>query len=52
VRPVAIADGRVIATWRLDRPRRRIAIEPFGRVGRAVRAGLDEEIAAVLDFVS
>jgi winged helix DNA-binding protein len=52
VRPVAIADGRVFATWRLDRPRRRVEVESFGRVGRAVRAGLDEEIAAVLDFVS
>jgi Winged helix DNA-binding domain len=51
VRPVAIADGRVVATWRLDRSRRRVSVEPFGRVDRATRRGLDEEVAAVLEFV-
>jgi Winged helix DNA-binding domain len=51
IRPVAIADGRVIATWRLDRRRKDVEIEPFGRITGAVRAGLDAEIAAVLAFV-
>ena len=41
IRPVAIADGRAFATWRLDRRRRRVELEPFGRVtarcGRAWR---------------
>ena len=50
VRPVAIADGRVFATWRLDRAKRRVELDPFGRVTRAMRAGLDAEIAAVLAF--
>jgi hypothetical protein len=50
VRPVAIADGRVFATWRLDRAKRRIELDPFGRVTRDMRAGLDAEIAAVLAF--
>ena len=50
VRPVAIADGRVFATWRLDRAKRRIELEPFGRVTKAMRGGLDDEIAAVLEF--
>jgi Winged helix DNA-binding domain len=47
VRPVAIADGRIFATWRLDRARGRVEVEPFGR---GVQAGLDEEIEAVLAF--
>jgi Winged helix DNA-binding domain len=51
IRPVAIADGRVIATWRLDRPRRRVEIEPFRRFTKPIRAGLDDEVAAVLEFV-
>jgi hypothetical protein len=50
VRPVAIADGRVFATWRLDRRRRTVEVDPFGRLTRAQRAGLDDEIAAVLAF--
>jgi hypothetical protein len=50
IRPVAIADGRVFATWRLDRARRRVEIDPFGRVTKDMRAGLDDEIAAVLGF--
>jgi hypothetical protein len=50
VRPVAIADGRVFATWRLDRAKRRVEIDPFGRVTKDMRAGLDDEIAAVLEF--
>jgi Winged helix DNA-binding domain len=43
IRPVAIADGRVFATWR--RRGRRIELEPFGRVTKAVREGLAEEAA-------
>jgi hypothetical protein len=51
VRQVAIADGRVFATWRLDRARRRVEIDPFSRVARAVRAGAEEEAAAVGAFL-
>jgi hypothetical protein len=43
IRPVVIADGRVVATWRLDRRRRRVELEPFGRVTRAVKAGVEAE---------
>jgi hypothetical protein len=50
VRPVAISDGRVFATWRLDRAKRRVELDPFGRVTKEMRAGLDDEIAAVLEF--
>jgi hypothetical protein len=51
IRPVAIADGRVFATWRLDRPKRRIELDPFGRVTKAMRAGLEQEVAAIGDFL-
>ena len=43
IRPVAIADGRVFATW--SRRRGRIELEPFGRVTRAMRAGVESEAA-------
>jgi hypothetical protein len=46
IRPVAIADGRVFATWRLSRGR--VEIDPFSR--RPPNA--DDEIAAVVEFVS
>jgi hypothetical protein len=51
IRPVAIADGRVFATWRLDRARRRVEIEPFGRATRAMREGAEEEVAAIGAFL-
>jgi len=51
VRPAAIADGRVFATWRLDRPRRRVEVAPFGPVPQAVRDGLDAEVEAVSRFL-
>jgi hypothetical protein len=51
IRPVAIADGRVFATWRLDRPRKRIELDPFGRVTKAMRAGVEAEVAAIGEFL-
>ncbi len=51
IRPVAIADGRVFATWRLDRRRRRIELDPFGRVTKAMRAGVDAEVEAISAFL-
>ena len=51
VRPVAIADGRVFATWRLDRQRRRIEVAPFAPIDRATRRGLEEETAAIGAFL-
>jgi hypothetical protein len=41
IRPVAIADGRVFATWR--RGRGGVELAPFGRVSRAVQAGVEAE---------
>ena len=46
IRPVAIADGRVFATWRLDRRARLIELDPFARVP----AGVDAEVAAIGAF--
>jgi hypothetical protein len=51
VRPVAIADGCVFATWRLDRPRRRVEVQPFGRTTPAIRDGLAEEASAIGAFL-
>ena len=51
IRPVAIADGRVFATWRLDRRRRRIELDPFGRVTKAMRAGVEAEVEAIAAFL-
>ena len=51
IRPVAIADGRVFATWRLDRRRRRVELDPFGRVTKAMRAGVEAEVAAISAFL-
>jgi hypothetical protein len=47
IRPVAIADGRVFATWRLDRRRGRVELEPFGRMTRAMRAGVEAEATRI-----
>jgi hypothetical protein len=52
IRPVAIADGRAFATWRLDRRKRRVELDPFGRVTKAMRAGVEAEVAAISDFLS
>jgi len=51
IRPAAIADGRVFATWRLDRPKRRVEIDPFGRVTKAMREGIENEVAALGEFL-
>ncbi|HEX5617047.1 MAG TPA: crosslink repair DNA glycosylase YcaQ family protein, partial [Solirubrobacteraceae bacterium] len=51
IRPVAIADGRVFATWRLDRPKRRIVLDPFGRVTKQQREGVEAEVDAIADFL-
>ena len=42
IRPVAILDGRVVATWRLDRRARRVEVDAFGRVPRRA---LEAEVA-------
>ncbi len=51
IRPVAIADGRVFATWRLDRRKGRVELDPFGRVTKAMRAGVETEVAAISEFL-
>jgi hypothetical protein len=42
VRPVAIADGRVFATWRLDRGTRRVELDAFGPVPDGVQVDVTE----------
>jgi winged helix DNA-binding protein len=51
IRPVAIADGRIFATWRLDRAGRRVELDPFGRVTKAMRAGVEAEVEAIGAFL-
>jgi hypothetical protein len=51
VRPVAIADGRIFATWRLDRAKRRVEFDPFGRLTKAMRAGVEAEVEAIGAFL-
>jgi hypothetical protein len=41
IRAVAVADGVAFATWRRDR--RRVQLEPFGRVSRELQAGVEAE---------
>ena len=48
IRPVAIADGRVVATWRLDRRARRVELDAFGRVPRRE---LEAEVAGLGAFL-
>jgi hypothetical protein len=43
IRPVAVDDGRVFASWR--RVRRRVELQPFGRVTKAQRAGVEAAAA-------
>jgi len=51
IRPIAIADGRAFATWRLDRRRRCIELDPFGRVTKAMRTGVEAEVDAISAFL-
>jgi hypothetical protein len=48
IRPVAIADGRVFATWRLDRRAGRVELEPSGRVPKA---GVEAEVESIGAFL-
>jgi Winged helix DNA-binding domain len=51
IRPVAIADGRAFATWRLDRRARRVELDAFRRLSRATRAGVEAEVEALGAFL-
>jgi hypothetical protein len=51
IRPVAIAEGRVFATWRLDRRQGVVSLEPFGRVTKSLRAGVEAEVEAISAFL-
>jgi DNA glycosylase AlkZ-like len=51
IRPVATANGRVFATWRLDRPKRKVHLDPFGRVTKEMRMGVEQEVTAIGDFL-
>ena len=48
-RPVALVDGRVVATWTM--PGGVVTIEPLAPLTRAVRRGLAEDAADVLRYL-
>ena len=45
-----LVDGFVAGTWHIDE--RRVVLEPFARLARAVRAELEEEAAGLEAFLS
>ena len=51
--PTVAVDGRVVAVWRGERAKGTLAVtvEPFGRLGRAVRAGIAAEADDVARFL-
>ena len=48
-RPVALVDGRVVATWTI--PGGTVTIQPFQRLTRPVRAALAEDAVGVLAYL-
>jgi hypothetical protein len=49
-RPIALVDGRAVATWGM--PRGRVTLAPFGRIPAPVLADLEREAADVERFLS
>jgi hypothetical protein len=51
--PTVAVDGRVVAVWKGDRAKGSLAVtvEPFGKLGRAVRSGIAAEAADVARFL-
>jgi len=50
VAPTFLVDGMVAGVWSVDK--KRVVLEPFGKLSRAARAALQEEAARLFDFVS
>jgi hypothetical protein len=53
VSPVLLVGGRVEGVWRHERRGRRlrVTVEPFGRMGREVRAEAEEEVGGLATFL-
>ncbi len=49
-RPIALVGGRAVATWRMRGSD--VGLEPFGRLARADRAGLEADAADVRRFLN
>jgi hypothetical protein len=51
--PTVAVDGQVVAVWWAEKAKGRLAVtvEPFGRLSRAVRKGIEEEAADVARFL-
>lgn len=50
VHATILVDGFVVGTWQLEKGR--VVLEPFGRLARAARAALAEEVARLEEFVA
>ena len=48
--PVVLAGGRIVAVWSLQR--QTVTIEPFERLSKGVRRGIEEEIGALSGFLN
>jgi hypothetical protein len=48
-RPIALVRGRAVATWRLSG--NRVALEPFGAIGRKDAAALEADADEVLRYL-
>jgi hypothetical protein len=51
IRPTVLVDGRVTGSWRLDRTRGEVALEPFEPWPAAVRRAVEAEVADVARFL-
>jgi hypothetical protein len=53
IHPTAILDGRAVATWRIDRSRKRqrVVVEPFESIGPEVESLLPDEVADIGRFL-
>lgn len=53
IHPTAILDGRAVATWRIDRSRKRhrVVVEPFEAIGSELEALLPDEVADIGRFL-
>ena len=51
IRPTVVADGQVVATWSLDRPKGRVVISAFESLTPRVRRAVESEVADVGRFL-
>lgn len=50
IRPTVLVDGQVVGTWSLERAKGRVRVRPFAPLAKAVRRGLDAELAELCRY--